>query len=167
LNKPERLTDTLNAYILARVMPRHDYTDHVSEHRNPGLRLLFLLLGCLFVAVGVAGAFLPLLPTTPFMLLAAACFARASPRFYNWLLNTRTFGPPILEWRLHRSIRYRTKLIAIATMAATLTISVMLVIEQPWLQGALAVFGVLLATWMYRLPSRDTPGPPHSPKPKR
>jgi uncharacterized protein len=143
------------------VTPRHDYTDHVSKHRNPGLRLLFLLLGCLCVALGIAGAFLPLLPTTPFMLLAAACFARASTRFYNWLLNTRTFGPSILEWRRHRSIRYRTKLTAIATMAATLTISVVLVIEQPWLQGTLAVLGVLLATWMYRLPSRDAPRRTH------
>jgi len=166
LDNPERLTGTHNAYILACVMPRHDYTDHVSKHRNPGLRLLFLLLGCLFVALGITGVFLPLLPTTPFMLLAAACFARASTRFYNWLLNTRTFGPSILEWRLHRSIPYRTKLTAIATMVVTLTISVVLVIEHPGLQGALAVLGVLLATWMYRLPSRDAPRRPHGSDPK-
>jgi uncharacterized protein len=147
-------------------MLKTDYSDHVSKHRSPGMRLLFLLLGCLFLALGVAGALLPLLPTTPFMLLAAACFARASTRFYNWLLNTRTFGPSILEWRLHRSIPYRTKLVAIAAMAVTLAFSVVMVIEQPWLQAALGVFGVLLAAWLYRLPSRDTPGRPHPSDPE-
>jgi len=49
--------------------------------------------------------------------VAAACYAQASRRFYNWLLNTPAFGPAILEWRLHRSIPYRVKLIAITMMA--------------------------------------------------
>ena len=143
-------------------MERADYSHHVNEHANPGVRLAYLALGCLCVALGVAGAFLPVLPTTPFMLLAAACFARASTRFYNWLLNTRAFGPAILEWRLHRSIPYRVKIIAIVTMAVTLTASIVLAVEPGWLQGLLAGLGVLLATWMYRIPSRDAPRGPAS-----
>ena len=139
-------------------MNKTDYSHHVNKHANPGVRLAFALLGCLFVALGIAGAFLPLLPTTPFMLLAAACFARASTRFYNWLLNTRAFGPAILEWRLHRSIPYRVKLIAITMMAVTLTISVLWVVQDAWLRASCAALGVLLALWMYRIPSRDAPG---------
>lgn len=139
-------------------MRKTDYSHHVEKHANPGMRIAFVALGCLCVALGVAGAFLPLLPTTPFMLLAAACFARASTRFYNWLLNTRAFGPSILEWRLHRSIPYRVKLIAITMMALTLSISVIWVIEEPWLQALCAALGMLLAVWMYRIPSRDAPG---------
>jgi len=138
-------------------MHKKDYSHHVEKHANPGVRIAFVALGCLCVALGVAGAFLPLLPTTPFMLLAAACFARASTRFYNWLLNTRTFGPSILEWRLHRSIPYRVKLFAIAMMAVTLSVSVVWVIEGPWLRALCAALGVLLAVWMYRIPSRDGP----------
>lgn len=136
-------------------MPKTDYSHHVSKHRLLSVRVLYLTLGCAFVALGIAGALLPVLPTTPFMLLAAACFARASHRFYNWLLNTRAFGPLILEWREHHSIPYRTKLVAIGLMAITLAASIILTVHEPWLQIALAAFGALLGIWLYRIPSRD------------
>jgi uncharacterized membrane protein YbaN (DUF454 family) len=100
----------------------------------------------------------PVLPTTPFILLAAACFARSSDRFYHWLLHHRTFGPLVREWRQYRSIPYRTKLLAIAMMAGTLTVSIVFFVPKGWLQVALAVFGVLLAAWLYNVPSRDRPG---------
>jgi uncharacterized protein len=131
-----------------------DYSHEVRPHDSRAMRALYLGLGFLFVGLGILGAILPVLPTTPFMLLAAACFARASPRFYNWLLNTRAFGPLIREWRRHRSIPYRTKLWAIALMSGTLTISIVFFVPDPLLQALLAVLGVLLAAWMYSIPSR-------------
>jgi uncharacterized membrane protein YbaN (DUF454 family) len=134
-----------------------DYSAEMRRHDSPAVRLLFVGLGTLFVLLGIAGAILPVLPTTPFMLLAAACYARASRRFYNWLLNNPTFGPTILEWRRHRSIPWRVKLTAIALMAVTLGISIVFFVPWPELQVALAVFGLLLATYMYRIPSRDRP----------
>lgn len=129
--------------------------DAVHEHASPVVRWLLLVAGTVCVALGLIGLFLPVLPTTPFMLLAAACYARASKRFYYWLLSNRTFGPMIYEWRKHRSIPYRTKIGAIALMLATLTISVVFFVEPPWLKGVLAAMGIALAIWMYRLPSRD------------
>lgn len=144
------------------VMMRTDYSEHVNKHSSPAVRVAFLLLGCLFVGLGILGVFLPLLPTTPFMLLAAGCFARASTRFYNWLLNTRAFGPAILEWRMHRSIPYRVKLVAIATMVVTLGISISIAIETGWVQLLVATLGVMLAVWMYRIPSRDRPARPRA-----
>jgi hypothetical protein len=132
-----------------------DYSHEVRPHDSRALRLMFLGLGFGFVALGILGAFLPVLPTTPFMLLAAACFARASARFYTWLLNNRTFGPLVVEWRRHRSIPYRTKLWAIALMAGTLTVSIVFFVPDPLLQGLLAVLGLLLAAWMYAIPSRS------------
>jgi hypothetical protein len=126
----------------------------VREHGSAPVRWLLMAAGALCVLLGVIGIFLPLLPTTPLMLLAAACFARSSRRFHDWLLANRTFGPLILEWERHRSIPRRTKLTAIALMSATLAVSIVFFVEPPWLQGLLAAFGVALAIWMYRIPSR-------------
>lgn len=120
-------------------------------------RSVFLVLGFVFVTLGFIGAFLPVLPTTPFLLVAAACYARASARFYNWLLNNRTFGPTIREWRRYRSIPYRTKLTAIVLMSLTLASSIVFFVREPLLQAALAALGVGLAVWLYRIPSRDRP----------
>jgi uncharacterized membrane protein YbaN (DUF454 family) len=127
----------------------------VREHDSPLVRGLLLAAGVACVALGVVGIFLPLLPTTPFMLLAAACFARSSRRFHGWLLANRTFGPLILEWEKHRSLPRRTKLTAIVLMSLTLAVSIVFFVERLWLQALLAAFGVLLAAWMYRIPSRD------------
>lgn len=137
--------------------PPQDFSTHVRKHRSSTVRVALVLLGSAFVALGVAGIFLPVLPTTPFLLVAAACYARASRRFYNALLNNRWFGPAVLEWQQHRSIRYRTKLISIAMMAVTLSISIVFFVRDPRLQAALAVFGLALAVYMYRIPSRDRP----------
>jgi uncharacterized membrane protein YbaN (DUF454 family) len=135
--------------------PRQDFTAHVRKHRSPSIRLALVLAGSVFVLVGLAGIFLPVLPTTPFLLLAAACYARASRRFYNALLNNRLFGPAIIEWQQHRAIDYRTKLTAIALMSLTLAVSIVFFVKDARLQSVLALLGLLLAAWLYRVPSRD------------
>jgi uncharacterized membrane protein YbaN (DUF454 family) len=134
-----------------------DFSHHVRKHPSPSVRAALVVAGSGFVLVGLAGVFLPVLPTTPFLLVAAACFARASRRFYNALLNSRLFGPAILEWHEHRAIAWRTKLSAIALMSLTLAASIVFFVENPWLRLALALFGVALAAWLYRIPSRDAP----------
>lgn len=134
-----------------------DYSHEMRVHGSRALRILFAALGVLFVGVGLLGAVLPVLPTTPFMLLAAGCFVRASPRFYNRLLNSRVFGPLVREWRQHHSIPWKTKLTAIALMAATLSVSIVFFVKQPYAQVAMAAFGVGLGIWLYRIPSRDRP----------
>jgi uncharacterized membrane protein YbaN (DUF454 family) len=79
---------------------------------------LYLALGFLFVALGFAGAFLPVLPTTPLLILAAACFARSSPRFESWLLDHPRFGPALRDWRETGAISRNTKLTALGGMTA-------------------------------------------------
>jgi len=136
---------------------RRDYSAEVIKHRWLTVRLAFAALGTLCVILALLGVFLPLLPTTPFLLLAAACYARASTRFYNWLLNHRVFGPLILEWRRYRSIPYRVKLWSIALMTVMLTFSTLFFVGDWRAQAALALLGAGLATWLYRIPSRDKP----------
>lgn len=141
-------------------MEKQDYSAEMRKHGSMTVRVLLVIAGSVFVVLGVIGAFLPLLPTTPFLLLAAACYARASTRFYNFLLNNRSFGPTILEWQRHRSIPWRTKLWSIALMTAMLSTSIIFFVKDPRLQIALALFGVLMAVHMYRIPSRDRPARP-------
>jgi len=132
-----------------------DYSHEVRYHDSRLVRGLYLGAGFVLVAIGVVGIFLPVLPATPFLLLSAACFARGSARFYNWLLNNRTFGPTILEWRRHRSIPWRTKMMAIALMSGTLVVSIVFYVEDATLRWALGAMGLLLAAWLYSVPSRD------------
>jgi uncharacterized membrane protein YbaN (DUF454 family) len=121
------------------------------------MRGLFLAAGTLALVLGLLGIFLPLLPTTPFVLLAAACYARGSRRFYDWLLAQRTFGPIVYEWQQHRSIPFKTKITAIVLMSLTLAASIVFFVKPLWLKAALAVMGGGLAVWLYRMPSRDRP----------
>ncbi|MGP2493318.1 MULTISPECIES: DUF454 family protein [Phyllobacteriaceae] len=78
------------------------------------MRGLYLVLGLLLVALGFVGAFLPVLPTTPFLILAAACFARSSRRLETWLLDHRRFGPILRDWRRRGAIPRKAKLMSLA-----------------------------------------------------
>lgn len=83
------------------------------------MKLVWMMLGLLAVGAAVAGVVLPLVPTTPFLLLAAFAFARSSPRLEAWLLNHPRFGPLIVDWRMEGAIGRRSKAVAVTTMAAT------------------------------------------------
>ena len=85
-----------------------------------GWRVGFLLLGWVFFALGAVGAFLPVLPTTPFMILALWAFSRSSQRFHLWLLNHRIVGPPLQRWTEHRVVPLLAKIAAVTAMAASL-----------------------------------------------
>lgn len=78
------------------------------------MRSVYFVLGLLFIALGFIGAFLPVLPTTPFLILATACFARSSPRLENWLLSHPRFGASLRAWREQGAIPVRAKLLAVA-----------------------------------------------------
>jgi len=110
------------------------------------MRAFWILIGCFSVVCGVAGIVLPLVPTTPFMLLAAFAFARSSPRLYNKLLSHPHFGPMIRNWRRDGSIDKRSKALALIVMAACVCISLYirvpdyLMLIQVLILGAVATF---------------------------
>jgi uncharacterized membrane protein YbaN (DUF454 family) len=81
-------------------------------------------LGLVSTACGIAGLLLPLVPTTPFLLLATFAFARSSPRLHRWLTTHPRLGPPIEDWRAHGAISRRAKIAAVVVMVATLSLSV-------------------------------------------
>ena len=84
------------------------------------MRFLYIAIGAVAVALGIAGVFLPLLPTTPFLLVAAWAFARSSPRLEAWLVGHPRLGPPLVAWRERGAIPARAKAVALTFMAASL-----------------------------------------------
>lgn len=118
-------------------------------------RWFFAGLGLFFVALGAIGVLLPILPTTPFMLVAAACFARGSRRLHRWLLNSRLFGRTIRAWQESRSIPLRPKLTAISLIILMNTISIVFFIDSITLSVMLAVFGVSVIIMLLRIPTRS------------
>jgi uncharacterized protein len=105
------------------------------------LRPILFAAGCLFTAFGVAGLILPLVPGTLFLIIAAACFARSSPRFESWILNHPKLGPAVVSWQETGAIPRRAKIIAISAMALSFVLT--------WYSGAppigIAFAGVFLA----------------------
>ncbi len=134
---------------------RDDDIVDLRPHDSRAVRILLVVVGTICVALGVLGIVLPVLPTTPFLLLAAACYARASERFYVWLLRNPAFGPTIREWRRHRSIPRRTKWVAISLMTISIAVSIMLLARYPLAQFLLAAVGIGVGAWLARIPSRD------------
>ena len=90
-------------------------------------RWALIASGILFTGVGIIGIFLPLIPTTPFLLLAAACFARSSKRFHRWLLSNRWFGNYIKNYREGRGVPLRAKAISLCILWTTIIFSILLV----------------------------------------
>ena len=96
----------------------------------------------MFVGLGLVGAFLPLLPTTPFLLLALACFARSSPAVHDWLITHRTLGPYIVDWERDRSIPLSAKVASVSMMSASL-VWLVFATDAPaiaiWMTGAVLI----------------------------
>jgi uncharacterized membrane protein YbaN (DUF454 family) len=103
------------------------------------LRWLLISVGAICVGLGVVGIFVPLLPTTPFLLVAAACFVRSSDRMYQRLITHRALGPYIRNYREHRAITRRARIVALVVMWGTIGYAVL------WPVDALALRVMLLA----------------------
>jgi uncharacterized membrane protein YbaN (DUF454 family) len=111
------------------------------------MRYVYLTLGLFFTATGIVGAFLPVLPTTPFLLLAIWCFSRSNPRLEAWLLNHPTYGPSLRGWREHGIVPRRAKISAAVLMSISFLI-MMIFTSLSWLH--LGILGaVMFASGLY------------------
>jgi uncharacterized membrane protein YbaN (DUF454 family) len=152
---------------LRRDHPPSTHDTPPGEHDSPVVRGVLFTAGSICFVLAVLGVFLPLLPATPLFIAAAACFARAYRPLHQWMLDHRWLGPMLREWYRHRSLPYRTKLVAIATMLVSFGLSITFFARPAWLKVVLALCAVALAAWLYRIPSRDAPGRADNASPPR
>lgn len=116
-------------------------------------RLLLLATGWLAVAMAALGALLPLLPTTPFALLAAACFARSSPRWHAWLLSTPLLGPALSDWQAGRGIPRRAKLAALVLLWPSILLAATAAVPESPLRWVLPAIALAVTAVVLRLPT--------------
>ncbi|ASP46830.1 YbaN family protein [Cognaticolwellia beringensis] len=113
--------------------------------------MLLKITGIFFVVLAFIGAFLPLLPTTPFLLVAATCFAKSSPRLHKMLLANKVFGPMIYHWQQTRSIPKRAKIIALVSMVLAVAWS-SYILPSVWLKALVVGLVAWPFVFLWRLP---------------
>ncbi len=122
-----------------------------------GARIAYFILAWLAFGLGVLGAFLPVLPTTPFMLVALWAFAKSSPRFHHWLYNHRFFGPPLQRFHRYRLVPLWVKLVAFAGMISSLVYVTMFTKAPLWAIGGMCAAMLAGAIYLLSCPSKITP----------
>lgn len=120
------------------------------------IRLAFVFLGTLFLGLGVIGVVVPGLPTTPFILLAAAFYVRSSDRMYSWLLNHRVFGKIVGNFQRTKSISLQAKVISIATMWVMILLSIFLFIDKRIVEIIVASLGAIGTGVLLLIPTTKT-----------
>lgn len=106
------------------------------------IKYLLIVSGCIFLFLGIIGIFVPLLPTTPFLLLAASCFFKSSEKLYRWLTGHKVLGRPIIYYRQFNAISLRTKVFSITLLWITIGYSVFYFSFSPVLRVLLAVIAI-------------------------
>lgn len=121
------------------------------------MKYLYIALGSFCVAAGIIGAFLPLLPTTPFLLLASALYLRSSPRLHSWLLNHRVLGTYLRCFLEYKAIPLRAKIISVALLWTTMLYCIFFIVPHWWLQIILGftAIGVTLYILSFKTLRKD------------
>ncbi len=124
----------------------------INKIPDRSVKWVLTIAGTFFVGIGIIGIFLPLLPTTPFLLLAAACFARSSKKFYNWLLNNKRFGKYIKNYREGKGIPLKVKVSSISLLWLTIIFSAVFIVSILFIRIILIL--VAVGVTMHILPIR-------------
>lgn len=127
------------------------------------MKILLTIVGSIAVILAILGVFLPLLPTTPFLLLASACYLRGSKRMHRWLLNNRVFGEYLRNYEEGKGIPLKAKIIALVLLWASLALSIYKVQIAP-LQFMLVMLGIGVSIFLLKMKTLDT-GPADTERP--
>ena len=116
-------------------------------------RTIYVFIGTIFLVIGAIDVVIPVLPTTPFLLLAAACYLRGPDRLHHWMINTRIFGEFIRNYREGKGITFRNKLLTIALLWVSISFSALFIIERPMIKALLFLIAIAVSTHILLLPT--------------
>ena len=125
----------------------------VKPKKNRVLRALLMVAGTISLVFAAIGLVLPLIPTTPFLLLAVACYCRSSERLYTWLINNRWFGEYIRNYREGRGVPLKTKVLAVTILWASISVSVLFLVPILIVQVLLLGIAIAVSIHILRLPT--------------
>ncbi len=116
-------------------------------------KALYIILGTIALVIGFIGLFLPIIPTTPLVILAAACYYRSSDRLHNWILRSKWFGETIKNYQAGRGLTKNTKIRAIVLMWAMIMISVVFFVENFLIRLLMLGIAIAVSLYLLRLPT--------------
>lgn len=123
--------------------------------KNAILNSIFVGSGTFFLLIGIIGIFIPILPTTPFLLLAAACYARGSEKFYNWLINNKWFGEYIKNYRERKGIPLSVKIISITILWITIAFSTFIIVSNLLIQIILIIIAIVITIHILTIKTKE------------
>jgi uncharacterized membrane protein YbaN (DUF454 family) len=116
-----------------------------NKLRKKIVKGLYFIAGTISLALGIIGIILPILPTTPFLLLSAACYAKSSERFYNWLINNKILGAYIRNYIEGTGMPVKVKIFTLSLLWITMSITIFLFIQMIWIKIVLLIIAVIVS----------------------
>lgn len=132
-----------------------DNLNKTKQFLKKPIKILLIITGTFFIGIGIIGIFVPLLPTTPFLLISAALYARSSKRFYNWLINNKIFGRYIKNYREGKGIPLKLKIFTIAFLWITIGCSTIFAIDIFWVRVILVVIAIGVTIHIISIKPKD------------
>lgn len=132
-------------------MKQNRYEHTQRTRKNLILRVILLTVGSLALLIGTLGIVVPGIPTTPFILIAAACYIRSSERLYRWLITNRFFGPVITTWRENRGLTLQTKIVTFLLVWGLLGGAALFLVESIFMRGLLIGLAMVKTLVLLRL----------------
>ena len=122
--------------------------------KNRPLRLLLMACGFLFLFLAFLGAILPVVPTTPFLLVAAACFYRSSEKFYNFIMNNKHFGKYLRDYKSGAGIPLNIKIVTLSSLWISTLVSIYFFIPYSWLKILVFIINIIITIHIYRFKTK-------------
>ncbi len=138
-----------------QVVSATSVSDQLRVSRSATARTIYLVLGFIFLGIGIAGFYLPVLPGTINLLVAAYFFSMSSERMFRWMMTNKAFGQQLQDYRAGLGIPRNIKLVAVASIVVSVTLTVTLAMSNPWPRAGMVLFGLVGVWFVLTRPTRE------------